>query len=242
MRSDACMLDTYMRIAPTHILLDRILLQATWAALRSDEAIKAHRRPPRDLRADILVGRRHLFSLAPGHRTSSLLAALLRFLQRAQFLLDQRCDSCLRFLAGRCAAAHGLRATCIRRAESSGDLEGFLPLPSEGYNISKASTSSMADLPLLRKFPLCIRSFHVRCSRTHPHLWERTSSACIIHLCSVFARPPPFSYCISVLRISLFSSYVHPPLCGELGSYFLFLQEQIKDIRVAASAGEYMEV
>jgi hypothetical protein len=27
-------------------------------------------------------------------------------------------------------------------------LEGFLPLPSEGYNISKARTSSMADLPL----------------------------------------------------------------------------------------------
>jgi hypothetical protein len=77
---------------------------------------------PGTLRADILVGRRHLFSLAPGHRTSSLLAALLRFLQRAQFLLDQRCDSCLRFLAGRCAAAHGLRATCIRRAESSGGL------------------------------------------------------------------------------------------------------------------------
>jgi hypothetical protein len=37
-----------MRIAPTHILLDRILSQATWAALRSDEAIKARRRPPRD--------------------------------------------------------------------------------------------------------------------------------------------------------------------------------------------------
>jgi hypothetical protein len=49
-------------------------------------------------------------------------------------------------------------------------LEGSLPLPSEGYNISKARTSSMmADLPLLRKFPLCIRSFYVRCSRTHPH-------------------------------------------------------------------------
>jgi hypothetical protein len=28
----------------------------------------------------------------------------------------------MRFLAGRCAAAHGLRATCIRRAESSGGL------------------------------------------------------------------------------------------------------------------------
>jgi hypothetical protein len=44
-------------------------------------------------------------------------------LHRAQFLLDQRCGSCLRFLAGRCAAAHGFRATCIRRAASSG---GFL--------------------------------------------------------------------------------------------------------------------
>ena len=57
MRSGACMLDTYMRIALTHILLDRILSQglldrilsqATWAALRSDAAIKARRRPPRD--------------------------------------------------------------------------------------------------------------------------------------------------------------------------------------------------
>jgi hypothetical protein len=48
MRSGACMLDTYVRIAPTHNLLDRILSQATWAALRSDAAIKARRRPPRD--------------------------------------------------------------------------------------------------------------------------------------------------------------------------------------------------
>jgi hypothetical protein len=54
--------------------------------------------------------------------------------------------------------------------------EGFLPLPSEGYHISKARTSSMADLPLLRKFPLCIRAFYFRCSRTHPHFWERISS------------------------------------------------------------------
>jgi hypothetical protein len=37
-----------MRIAPTHTLLDRILSQATWAALRSDVAIKVRRRPPRD--------------------------------------------------------------------------------------------------------------------------------------------------------------------------------------------------
>jgi hypothetical protein len=48
MRSGDCMLNTYMRIASTHNLLDRILSQATWAALRSDAAIKAHSRPPRD--------------------------------------------------------------------------------------------------------------------------------------------------------------------------------------------------
>jgi hypothetical protein len=91
-------------------------------------------------------------------------------------------------------------------------LTGFLLLPSEGYTISTARTSSMADLPLLRKFPLCIRDFYVRCSRTHPPSWERTSSVCIIHLYSVlFARPPHlFSYCISFLRISHFSSFVHP--------------------------------
>jgi hypothetical protein len=40
-------------------------------------------------------------------------------LHHTQFLLDHQCDSCLRFLAGRCVAAHGFRATCIRRVESS---------------------------------------------------------------------------------------------------------------------------
>jgi hypothetical protein len=40
-------------------------------------------------------------------------------------------------------------------------LEGFLLLPSEGYNISKARTCSMADLLLLRNFLLCIRYFLV---------------------------------------------------------------------------------
>jgi hypothetical protein len=47
-RSGACMLDTYMRTAPTLILLDGGPSQDTWAALWSDEAIKARRRPPRD--------------------------------------------------------------------------------------------------------------------------------------------------------------------------------------------------
>jgi hypothetical protein len=31
---------------------------------------------------------------------------------------------------------------------------------------------------------------HVRCIRTHYHYWERTGSVCILHLYSVFARPP----------------------------------------------------
>jgi hypothetical protein len=39
----------------------------------------------------------------------------------------------------------------------------------------------------------CFRDFHVRCSCTPPHSWELTASVCIIHLCSVFPAPPPFS-------------------------------------------------
>jgi hypothetical protein len=120
--------------------------------------------------------RQQLISLVPAPRTSSLFAAHLRCLRSALFLLDLRCDSCLRFLAGRRAAALGLRVTCIRRDESSGGLLFFLPLPSAGYNISTDRTSSMADHLLLRKFLLCIRDFYVRCSRTHPHSWERTAS------------------------------------------------------------------
>jgi hypothetical protein len=44
-------------------------------------------------------------------------------------------------------------------------MEGFLPLPSEGYNISKACTSSMADLLLSSAFPLCfLHAFFLRIS------------------------------------------------------------------------------
>jgi hypothetical protein len=94
-------------------------------------------------------------------------------------------------------------------------LEDFLPLPSEGYNISTARTHPLWQtfLSVLRKFPLCIRAFYVRCSRTHPHFWERTASVCIIHLCYVFARlPHPFQFFLHVffLRISLCSLYVRP--------------------------------
>jgi hypothetical protein len=69
----------------------------------------------------------------------------------------------------------------------------------------------------------CIRDFHVRCSRTHPHSWERTVSVCIIHLCSVFARPPhPFLSHLANKRhhhhscVFLFLSYLHP-MCTLFG-------------------------
>jgi hypothetical protein len=92
-------------------------------------------------------------------------------------------------------------------------LEGFLTLTSDDYNISTACTSSMTDLPLLRKFPLCIRVFfmldvlaHILIFGSVQHLY-----ASYIYTLFLFAWPPhPFSSCISFLRISLFSSYVHP--------------------------------
>jgi hypothetical protein len=54
-----------------------------------------------------------------------------------------------------------------------------------------------------RSHPICIRDFQVRCFRAPYHYWERTGSVCIIHLCSVFVKPPPFSSRIYFLRISL---------------------------------------
>jgi len=57
--------------------------------------------------------------LAPSRRTSSLLAAHLRFL-RQRPVFDTQCNPCLSYLAGRRLAALGLRVTCIRRDASSG--------------------------------------------------------------------------------------------------------------------------
>ena len=153
-RSGACTSDTHMLITPTLTSADVNTSPDAWATLSSDEAIRPVVVRPGTLGAGILVGRRHFFSPAPDHRISSLLAAFLLFLHRAQFLLDQRCDSCLNA---------ALPPTDSRSRAFGGltPLEGFLPLPSEGYNISTARTSSMADLPLLRKFPLCLHNFYV---------------------------------------------------------------------------------
>ena len=113
-------------------------------------------------------------------------------------------------LAGRRAASHGLRATCIRRAASSG---GFLATSFRGLqhfhgpHILYGRPCSPAKISSLYS---CF--FYVRCSRTHPHFWERTSSVCIIHLCSVFARHHPFSSAFPSC-VFLFSLLTCTPMC-----------------------------
>jgi hypothetical protein len=124
------MLDTYMRIAPTHILLDRILSQATWAArapmhilldrilsqatwaaLRSDAAIKARCHPPRDSAS------RH-----PCWQAASFLPCASRPPDACRVHLARPRQRLGHGSRERRAAAHGLRAKCIRRTESSGGL------------------------------------------------------------------------------------------------------------------------
>jgi hypothetical protein len=95
-------------------------------------------------------------------------------------------------------------------------MEGFLPLPSEGYNISTARTSSMADLPLssasLSSLYSCFfRSFFLCSTLSHTSSFLGAYSLCMHHTSMFCVCPPhPFPSCISFLRISLFSSYVHP--------------------------------
>jgi hypothetical protein len=156
-----------MRIAPTLTLADVNTSTDTWAALGLELATTARRTPTRD------SATRH------------------PCLQAASFLPCTRPPD---FVASRRSSTAAVLQTTdsgLRAFGGLNHLEGFLPLLSEGYNVSTARTSSMADLPLLRKFPLCIRAFYFRCSRTHPHFWERTASVCIIHLYSVFVCLPP---------------------------------------------------
>jgi hypothetical protein len=90
-------------------------------------------------------------------------------------------------------------------------LEGFLPLPSEGYNISKARTSSMADLLLLRNFSTlyslfsCLMFSHTSsCLGTYSICVHHPSMFCAYHLSH------PFSTCVFLAYFSLLSFYVHP--------------------------------
>ena len=112
-----------MRIAPTYILLDRILSQglldrllsqAPWAALRSDAAIKARRRPPRDSAS------RH-----PCLQAASFLPCASRppdacrvFLARPRLRLGQGSNDCRAFVATR----SGLDTMARRRQDDQDDL------------------------------------------------------------------------------------------------------------------------
>jgi hypothetical protein len=144
------------------------------------------------------------------------------------------CDSCLRFLAGRCAAAPGFRATCIRRAESSG---GLLATSFGGLHLFTGLPTHPLGRPFLffRDFLFFLRTFHVRCSRTHPPFWERTASAFVIHNIYVLCLPAPhpFSYCISTPScVFLFSLLMCTAMCYLFGGllvrcYFLFSSRTI---------------
>jgi hypothetical protein len=149
---------------------------------------------------------------SPLHQATGLrrLALLFSgFCNAPSFFSPSAVTPVMRFLAGRCAAAHGLRATCIGRAESSGGLPttSFGGLQHfHGPHLLSGRLSSQFCVNFLSVFVL----FYVRCSRTHPHFWERTTSVCIIHLSSVCARlPHPFLHAF-LLRISLCSFYVRP--------------------------------
>jgi hypothetical protein len=105
---------------------------------RSRGAITARR--PR-VPASVILARPH-----PSQQAASFLACT----RPPDFVVSRRSST---------AAALPPTASGPRAFRGLNHLEGFLPLPSEGYNISKARTSSMTDLPLLRKIPLCIRAF-----------------------------------------------------------------------------------
>jgi hypothetical protein len=68
------------------------------------------------------------------------------FCASAKFFFDMRCNILLEVTS---RTQHRPPSNSKTRAFGGlNHLEGFLPLASEGYNISKARTSSMADLPL----------------------------------------------------------------------------------------------
>jgi hypothetical protein len=127
----------------------------------------------------------------------------------------------MRFLAGRCAAAHGLRATCIRRAESSGGLPATYFGGLQHFHcphILSGRPSSQFCVNFLSVFVLFMFDVlvHILIFGSGQHLYASyiyvlcLPASCLIHLCSVFARlPHPFLHAF-FLRISLCSFYGAP--------------------------------
>jgi hypothetical protein len=84
--------------------------------------------------------------------------------------------------------------------------------------------SSWPTFLFFRDFLFCLRNFHVRCSRTQPHFWERTVSACIIHICSMFPPPP-----LLLLQFLLaYFSFLF--LCAPLCDYVLSIWRAISSL------------
>ena len=119
------------------------------------------------------------------------------------------------------------RSSALRRVPASLTARPG-PMQSEGRLISRPSRhlirratsfhrplhpSSWPTFLFFRDFLFCLHNFHVRCSRTQPHFWERTVSACIMHQCSVFARPPPFFLLHFLLAYFPFL-FLFVPLCA----------------------------
>jgi hypothetical protein len=92
-------------------------------------------------------------------------------------------------------------------------LEGFLPLPSEGYNISKARTCSMADLLLLRNFSTLYSLFScLMFSHTSSFLGAYNLCASFI---SVLCLPPHPPFFLMYFLLAYFSFlFLCAPLCA----------------------------
>jgi hypothetical protein len=166
---------------------------------------------PGTLRAGILAGRRHLFSLAPDHRISSLLTALLRTSRcrpRAHLrssLLDGRS------VAPRSVAALGLPDTCIRRAESSGGLLAisFGGLPRfHGQHILYGRPSSQFCVIFLSVFVIFILDVlaHILIFGSVQFLYASSIYTLFLYACTPTLFPPAFPSCV----YSLFSFSVQP--------------------------------
>jgi hypothetical protein len=123
-RSGVCLVDKDTRDESPHFLLEGIHRRFSDADRHSECRSSSFGPPPpsfglRDSDSSpVPEGSRFpCLHLDTGLRHFSPL--LNGFCTRAPFFFDTRCNSCLSLLAGRRAAALGLRAPCIRRTASS---------------------------------------------------------------------------------------------------------------------------
>ena len=151
--------------------------------------------------------------LAPGHRTLSILAALFWFFRLRPVLLRHALQLLLDGLSSQDAALPPMDSG-PRAFGGLHHLAGFLPPPSEGYNISTARTSSMADLALLRKFPLCIRVFFMLDALAHILIFGSVQHLYASYI-YVLCLPAPTPFFLLHFLLSYFSFlFSRAPLCA----------------------------